>query len=194
MLKKSPGNSKIHRLRIIALQESDFSQGNRLTLGRPLMHNLEDAELLPSMQHGSRPSRLCISVVLNKVISMEIHRYLKKPRAYLENDATGCYDRIVNPLILLCLRKLGASQFFNAALAQTWEGTTHKIKTLYGISTEQYTNAMDCLLYGPGQGSTIGPLLWLLCFLLIHNSLSSEIPRILISSATSGTNRRSLCR
>jgi hypothetical protein len=181
MLEKSAGNSKNHRLRIIALQESDFNQGNRLNLGRPLIHNLEDVKLLPPMQQVSWPSRLCITAVLNKVISMEIHRYLKRPSAYLENDATGCYDRIVNPLILLCLRKLGATPSLVAALAKTWEGTFHRIKTLYGISTEQYQNAMDCLLYGPGQGSTIGPLLWLLCFLLTHNSLSPEIPRIILT-------------
>jgi hypothetical protein len=146
------------------------------------MHHLEDEKLLPTMQHGSRPSRLCISAVLNKAISKEIHRYLKKPSVYLENDATRCYDRIVNPLILLCLCQLGATPTFIASLAETWEGAFHRIEMLYGISTEQYNNAMDCLLYGPGQGTTIGPLLWLLCFLLIYNSLSPEIPRIIMSS------------
>jgi hypothetical protein len=42
---------------------------------------------------------------------------------------------------------------------------------------------MDRLLYGPGQGSTIGPLLWLLCFWIIYNSLSPKIPQIFLSSA-----------
>jgi hypothetical protein len=122
------------------------------------MHHLEDEKLLPTMQHGSRPSRLCISAVLNKAISKEIHRYL------------------------LCLCQLGATPTFIASLAETWEGAFHRIEMLYGISTEQYNNAMYCLLYGPGQGTTIGPLLWLLCFLLIYNSLSPEIPRIIMSS------------
>jgi hypothetical protein len=30
-------------------------------------------------------------------------------------------------------------------------------------------------LYGPGQGSTTGPILWLLCFLLIYRSLSNTV-------------------
>jgi hypothetical protein len=114
---------------------------------------------------------------------MEIHRYMKKPCTYLENNVTGCYDRIVSPLILLCLRKLGATDTYRASLAKTWEGTFQKIKTLYGISEEQYENTMDRLLYGPGQGSTIGLLLWLLCFWLIYNYLSPEIPKIFLSSA-----------
>jgi hypothetical protein len=66
MLQKSPGNSKIHRLRIVALQESDFNQSNRLALGRPVMHHLEDSLLIPKMQFGSRPACLCISAVLSK--------------------------------------------------------------------------------------------------------------------------------
>jgi hypothetical protein len=31
----------------------------------------------------------------------------KKAITYIENDATGCYDRIINPLVLLFLRKKG---------------------------------------------------------------------------------------
>jgi hypothetical protein len=72
MLEKVPGNSKIHRLRIVALQESDFNQSNRLAFGRPIMHYLEDKKSLPKMQHGSRPAKLCISAVLNKQLQFEI--------------------------------------------------------------------------------------------------------------------------
>jgi hypothetical protein len=120
--------------------------------------------------------------VLNKVLTYEIHRYNKWPLAYIENDAVGCYDRIINPLVLIFLRILGLSTTLVASLAQTWEATYHKIKTLYGISRHQYTNTLQFLLYGPGQGSTIRPFLWLLCFLLIFNSLSTTVPRITIQS------------
>jgi hypothetical protein len=52
------------------------------------MHHLEDDNLLPEMQHGSRPAKLCITAVLNKQLQLEIKRYQKKPIAYIENDAT----------------------------------------------------------------------------------------------------------
>jgi hypothetical protein len=133
MLEKSPGNFKLHRLRIIALQESDLNQSNRLALCRLVMHLLEDSKLLPPMQHGSRPARLCISAVLNKQLQLEIQRYRKFPFAYIENDATGCYDHIVNPLVLLFLRKLGDPAATIKSLASTWESTIHRIKTLYGV-------------------------------------------------------------
>lgn len=103
MLNKKPGDYRIHRLRIVALQESDFNQTNRLAIGRPIQHLLEQEGLAPDMQHGSRASKRCQSAVLNKQLTFEIHRYIKKPIAYIENDAVGCYDRIVNPLVLLVL-------------------------------------------------------------------------------------------
>jgi len=182
MLEKKPGDRRIHRLRIVALQESDFNQSNRLLLGRPLLHKLEDQHDIPDMQNGSRPSKMCHSAVLNKVLTYEIHRYQKKSLAYIENDAVGCYDRIVNPLIIIFLRILGLSPTLLSSLAATWESTYHRVKTLYGVSKVCYANDPLRLLYGPGQGSTIGPLLWLLCFILIFRSLSPSAPGITITS------------
>ena len=180
MLEKKPGERKIHRLRIVALQESDFNQSNRLLFGRPLQHALEDAQQLPDIQHGSRASKRCHSAVLNKVLTYEIHRYRKQPLAYIENDAKGCFDRIINPLVIIFLRVLGVSATAVASLAATWEQTFHRIKTLYGISSHGYGNHPDYILFGPGQGSTIGPFLWLLCFLLISSALSPVAPKITI--------------
>lgn len=83
MLEKKPGDHRIHRLRIVALQESDFNQSNRLAIGRPLQTLLEQAKYAPDMQHGSRASKQCLSAVLNKQLTFEIHRYLKQPIAFL---------------------------------------------------------------------------------------------------------------
>jgi hypothetical protein len=92
MLEKEPGNPKQHRLQIVALLESDYNQLQRILLARRLIHHMEDAKLMHDMQYGSRPSRMCISPVLNKVLSFDIVRQTKVNGAFIENNAIGCYD------------------------------------------------------------------------------------------------------
>jgi len=43
------------------------------------------------------------------------------------------------------------------------------------------------LLFGPGQGSTIGPLLWLLCFFLIYLSLDKKVSKIKLTAVDNTT-------
>jgi len=152
------------------------------------MHHLEDASHLPTMQYGSRPAKLCISAVLSKQLQFEIQRYKRHPIAYIENDATGCYDRIVNPLVLLFLLKLGVPEPVVRLFAETWQYTEHRIKTMYGVSEVSYQNTFEYFLFRPGQGSTIGPLLWLICFLLIVHSFSKVTPSVKLKSVTGKIN------
>lgn len=60
----------------------------------------------------------------------------------------------------------------------TWERTSHRITTMYGISKHRYTNSRDHYLFGPDQGSTIGPISWIICFILIWTSVSTGAPKV----------------
>jgi hypothetical protein len=58
---------------------------------------------------------------------------------------------------------------------------------MYGFSTASYCSTPSCLLYGPGQGSTCGPLFWLLCYVAIYGALCPSLVRtFLISVDDSG--------
>jgi len=183
MLEKEQGNSRCHRLRILALFESDFNQAKRIVIGRRLMHHLEDFDMLSPMQDGSRPGRQCISAVLKKVLAHDYVRLTPTTAASIENDAIGCYDRLVNNLILMLLKKLGLPSTVTKCMGELWDKVVHLIKTVYGISDISYGSTLDFPLYGPGQGSTCGPLFWLLCYWVIVESIDPMISSMKFLSA-----------
>jgi hypothetical protein len=78
------------------------------------------------MQYGSLPGKQCIGAVLNKQLTYEIVRYSKVSAAFIENDAAGCFARLINSLLLLQLKRLGAPQM---SLSNTCTNTSHNIRT-----------------------------------------------------------------
>ena len=127
------------------------------------------------MQFGSRPGKQCQSAVLSKVLSHDIVRLTRNTAAFIENDAVGCYDRLVNNLLLMLLEKLGLPLSVPQCLGSIWDSTIHLIKTIYGTSEITYCSTPDTPLFGPGQGSTCGPLFWLLSYWIIVGSIDPTI-------------------
>jgi hypothetical protein len=175
MLEKEPGNSRCHRLSIIALFESDFNQAKRVLIARPITHHLEDSSLLNEMQYGSRPGKQCTSAVLKKVLCHDIIHQSKSSAAFMENDAVVCYDRLVNNLVLLILCKLGISSSTAKSIASNWDNVIHLIKTAYGTSDITYGSSPLAPLFGPGQGSTDGPTLWQILYWAITKSIDPNL-------------------
>ena len=71
MLEKTPGDSRCHRLRIIALFESNLSHAKRILIGHKIAHHLEYNNMISEMQFGSRSGRRCLSAVLKKILCHE---------------------------------------------------------------------------------------------------------------------------
>jgi len=101
---------------------------------------------------------------------------LKQTAIFVENDAVGCYDRLINNLILMVLKKLGLPASISKMLGNLWDSTVHLIKTIYGTLSVSYCSTVAQPLYGRGQGSICGPLFWLLCYWLIVESVDPSIP------------------
>jgi hypothetical protein len=68
----------------------------------------------------------------------------------------GCYDRLVNVIVLVLHHKFGFPWSVTDCLGSLWDNTIHFIKTMYGTSDVSYSSSPSWPLYGPGQGSTCG--------------------------------------
>jgi hypothetical protein len=61
------------------------------------------------------------SAVLSKVLQHDIIRLTKTTAAYIKNNAIGCYDQLVNNVVLLMLRKMGLPDSVALCLSQLWD-------------------------------------------------------------------------
>jgi hypothetical protein len=127
MLEKEQNNPRCHRLRILALFETDLNQAKRIIIGRNLLHHMNDHSMIPAMQYGSVPGKHCLSAVLKKVLSHDHLRLTKQNGAFLENDAVGCYDRLVNNLVLMLMVKMGIPKTVAACIGDLWDNVVHLI-------------------------------------------------------------------
>ena len=157
MLPKEKNNWKISRLRIIQLYESDANQSMRYIFARQLGFLMEDSNVLPEMQFGSRPGKMSISPVLRKVLTYDIARLSKTIIGCIENDAVSCYNRISNLLGYLQLRRLGMPLSAIQSLADTWSQMTHLFKRHTGDQIALTGLLIKSPCMGLGRGQQTGP-------------------------------------
>ena len=160
MLKKT-GNPLLHRLRGIIIVEADYNWVLRLIWGKRLFHQAAQHRNLMTAQQA-RPGFQSISAALNKVLAYDLMRLTKRSGASFDNDAEGCYDRIVPPHALLCCRRMGLPKTCAAMLTKVLNSTIYKLKTGHGISARHYMSNQLRRILGTGQGSGASPCIWTL--------------------------------
>jgi hypothetical protein len=159
MIEKEPGNSKIHRLRVIHIYEADY---NFLLQAkwRALIQHAEANHTLHPGQYGGRSGRDAKILVFIEELKTEICYASRKSLINFDNDAASCYDRIIPALASLLGRKFGMHRNVIFVHATTLEETKYKLKTSMGVSDEFYTNCQAFPIYGTGQGSGNSPAIW----------------------------------
>lgn len=182
VLPKDEGEFKIHRFRIIRLVESDLNASLGMLLARPLGHFLKDLNEYPGMQYGSRDGQMSISAVLNKILTFDMARLLKIVMATEENDAIGCYDRMMQQMVALYLICLGIAISLLTCVCRTFDETKHYIKTAYGLSSTFCEGTQEVPLYGAGQGTTVGPFFWLLIFSIMMEAFDPTMKGMVFTS------------
>ena len=174
MLLKKQGVFQVDKLRTILLYEADFNYMNKF-LGRHMLAQAEQYNLMAPEQYGSRKQHRAIDQALNKRISFDILRQQRQPGALCSNDAKSCYDRIVHSVASISLQRVGVPKLAVQTMFNTIQGLHHVIRTAHGDSLLSYSGeSWDHPLHGVGQGNGAGPSIWALVSSPILNSLRSQ--------------------
>jgi hypothetical protein len=88
MLEKQPGNSLIHRLRIIVLLEADFNIALRIIWMRNIFPAAEKMGFAKE-QWGSRKNRNSTDCTIMKILTFESCRHQRKWIAMMAMDAAA---------------------------------------------------------------------------------------------------------
>jgi hypothetical protein len=138
MLIKSSGSLPVEKLRVIHLLEADFNFVLKLVWGKRLIHFSKDHKLLSDDNAGSRHGQSAHDPSLVKTLALDITRLSKTCIILVDNDAKGCYDRIIKNLAMVaCIANglpVSAANMHN----MIHDGMVHYVKTAHGISEACY--------------------------------------------------------
>ena len=171
MIEKDKGQPFLTQLHIIHLFEADYNLFLKILFGKRLVSNREKSQALNDQQHGSRPRRMTMDALFLARLKKDLIRQTKTNSAHMDNDATGCYDRIIVSLGMLACRRLGMPKSVircqtDALLFMRYAA----IKHVYGISEKEYHSTLLEPLCGTGQGSGASPAIWLSLVTVLLNS------------------------
>ena len=172
MILKKPGDTRIHRLRVIHLYEADYNL-ILSTSWRQAMHTAEDTGVINQGQFGGRPGRTAHDPVFIEEQIQEYSRLTRYTSIKFANDATACYDRILPSIASIASRSFGTPANVCYVMATTLLEARYKLKTSLGLSESYYKHCKEFPIYGSGQGSGNSPVIWVFISSILfdcHNS------------------------
>lgn len=114
-----------------------FNMNNK-TYSRHMINHNKKLGTLADKQSGSRKGRRATEVALQKVLTMDILRQLRRAGFLCSNDALQCYDRIMHCIAILCMLSRGGDLKALQSLFATLQNGEHAIMTGYGVSESMY--------------------------------------------------------
>ena len=92
------------KLHIIQLLKGDFNGGLRFIFGQRLLHFSVTQETSLNASYGGCPGHRCHDDLLQIQLSMEYCRLARILAAFMDIDATACFDNKIQNLIGLATR------------------------------------------------------------------------------------------
>ena len=160
MIEKSAAHGpRIDKLLVIHLLEVDYNFVLKLVWGNRLLRRAQENRIISSAQHAC-PGHMAQSAVLSKVLSYDLIRLARKIVASMDNDATGCYDKIIPPHGNICCRRIGLPASAAKNLAIVLNNTVFYLCTGHGVSAKTYCSTEIRRILGTGQGSGTSQCIW----------------------------------
>ena len=161
MIEKDLGNPQIERLQIIHLFEADYNFILKLLWGCWLVYQGEDNKCFGNQQFGSHPGWQAIEAVHMKTLTYDLAQTLLISLATFDNDASGCFDRIIVALGMIAVLWLFMPRSVVRMHVRVLANMKYYVKTAHGILERFYWALHSYLLFGTGQGSGMSPSVWL---------------------------------
>jgi hypothetical protein len=180
LLEKVSGIPRADKLRIIQLLEADINEVLRIAFTRNITRLTKDHEGIISEHQYGRAHKMCMIPVLNKLLNIQIIIQKKVEGIFFNNDAKGCYDRIISGIALACFKRIGYSSTSVRMLHLLWAQLEHHISMGYGVSDNTYSSTLEKLLYGICQGGCASPILWALLNQLLITALGDKFDCIIL--------------
>ena len=144
----------------------DLNMVLKIVFGLRLMYHAEDHDFLPKSQFGSRSGVAGISAFLIKTLFFDLIHPIRQGPCVFNNNAKGCYDRIIPSIGMLACRRFGLPQEPAIALLKILHNIKYQKCTalLFDITEDHFSNMVDWIL-GTLQGSGASPCIALACYI-----------------------------
>jgi len=160
MIMKKSGVTDLSGLRTIVLFPVDCNYAFK-HVGRQMMKVAEKTLSLAPEQYGSRKQHRAIDLAVNKALTFDILRQLKRSGAICSNDAKSCYDLIGHTQAALSMQRVGVPKTIIDCLFTTLQDAIHQVRTGFGDSKRHYGGPVWLIpIHGIGQGNGAGPAIW----------------------------------
>jgi hypothetical protein len=160
MLEKIPGKPLLHKLRIIHILEADYNLALKQIFGKRLLQNCEKFGTLGDVQDEFRKGGSTIRTLLHNKITNDYNKRLRINNYIGMTDISGCFDRIVAPVISILNLKNGCPPAAVDMHATTLQNAKYHLKTKMGVSDDFYSHSKTTPVYGNGQGAGDSPSQW----------------------------------
>ena len=162
----------IHRLRPLHIVEAELQFFSKYQWSHRLINQAERLQNISQSQFGGRKYKQAQSSVINSIVTFDLHRQLRLPFSFNDDDLRANYDRELAHFSAIETRCQGLSHQAGKLLIDITSQQKFYIKTKNGVSSSHYSFSSDYPVWGLGQGISWAGSCWQFTATSIEQCLS----------------------